>query len=60
MSDYDYPAKIVVDDEELNDIFKKMEEAKEVIYDCCNRLRFLGLTVSFEKKTPPETTDGDR
>lgn len=51
-----YDIRIAVQEGELKNIFDELNNAQEVIYDCYNRLRSLGMITITEK--PSVAADG--
>lgn len=45
MNNNQYFAEIMIDDQELDEIMKKLDDAKQAIYDCYDRLRTFGIIV---------------
>lgn len=61
----DYYLKLQVDNEELNEIFKALEKAKETIYDCYFKLQSMPICTVTKKEDAAScnkegSTDRDR
>ena len=50
MKNNTYLAQIRIEDEELNEILKELEEAREAILKCYDKLRGMGVIVVEKKK----------